>query len=142
MRKPVCTLCVICILALSSILVAQQSADNAKWSMNATIIEACSCPMFCPCYFDTKPAPPTMNHAAKDAHAAHGAGHEGHGGCMFNNAFKVNKGSYNGTSLDGAKFWVNGDLGDDFSKGQMDWAVLTFDPSVTKEQREGIKAIL
>ena len=34
------------------------------------------------------------------------------------------------------------DLGGDFSKGQMDWAVLTFDPSVTPDQREGIKAII
>src|SRR5215207_3626827 len=146
MRKNVWTLSVLAIVALvcvfSTRTPARQATDNAKWTFNATIIEACSCPMFCPCYFDTKPAPPTMNHAAKDGHAAHGAGHEGHGGCMFNNAFKVNKGSYNGTSLDGVKFWVNGDLGDDFSKGQMDWAVLTFEPSVTKEQREGITKIL
>ena len=148
MRKNVWTLSVLAIVALVSFFTTQTTArqaavtDSGKWAMNATIIEACSCPMFCPCYFDTKPAPPTMNHASKDAHAAHGAGHEGHGGCMFNNAFKVNKGTYNGVSLDGAKFWVNGDLGDDFSKGQMDWAVLTFDPSVTKEQREGITKIL
>jgi hypothetical protein len=44
--------------------------------------------------------------------------------------------------LDGAKFWVAGDLGAEFSDGEMDWAVLTFDPSVTKEQRDGIAAIL
>lgn len=122
----------------------QPIASNDKWSMNATIIEACSCPMFCQCYFDTKPAPPGTNHAAHgghdhSAHADHGGGG---GGCQFNNAFKVNSGEYNGTSLAGAKFWVNGDLGGDFSKGQMDWAVLTFDPSVTKAQREGITKIL
>jgi hypothetical protein len=40
------------------------------------------------------------------------------------------------------KFWIAGDLGGDFSKGQMEWAALTFDPEVTPEQREGIKAIL
>ena len=99
--------------------------------MNATIIEACSCPMFCQCYFDTKPA----------AHA----GHEGHGGghfCRANNAFKVNTGHFGETKFDGVKFWLGGDLGDDFSKGQMDWFTLTFDPSVTKEQREGIQKIL
>ena len=28
----------------------------AEWHMNATIIEACSCPMFCQCYFNAKPA--------------------------------------------------------------------------------------
>lgn len=112
------------------------AAKPATWTMNATIIEACSCPMFCQCYFNSKPA-------------AHGGGHgehAGHGGgehfCRFNNAFQVNKGVYGATKLDGAKFWVAGDLGGDFSKGQMDWAVLTFDPAVTPEQREGIKTIL
>src|SRR5262249_23556849 len=62
--------------------------------------------------------------------------------CRFNNAFRINKGSYKGTSLDGAKFWVGGDLGGDFSKGQMDWAVLTFDKATTQAQRDGIAAIV
>jgi len=81
------------------------SAESAApdWSMNASIIEACSCPMFCQCYFNTQPA-------AHNGHAGHSHG-EGGEHC-------------------------------DFSKGQMDWAALTFDPSVTPEQREGIKAIL
>jgi hypothetical protein len=103
----------------------------APWSMKATIIEACSCPMFCQCYFNTKPA-------------AHG-GHHGSAGehfCRFNNVFRVDKGRYGDTKLDGAKFWVAGDLGGDFSKGKMDWAVLHFDPSVTPQQREGIQTIL
>lgn len=117
----------------------QEAASKASpdWAMNATIIEACSCPMFCQCYFDTKPA------AHGDAHA----GHEGHGGggehyCKFNNALKVNKGHYGPTDLAGAKFWVSGDLGGDFSKGQMDWGVLTFDPATTHPQRMAIKEIL
>jgi hypothetical protein len=110
------------------------------WNMKATIIEACSCPMFCQCYFNEEPA----GEAKSDAHAGH-AGHEGHGGqhfCKFNNAYKVDRGFYGATNLEGAKFWVAGDLGGDFSKGQMEWAVLHFDPSVSKEQREGIKEIL
>jgi hypothetical protein len=138
MRQTLSVLSFVSVLAVMLVVrvTAQQqpSASDAKWSMNATIIEACSCPMFCQCYFDTKPARPV-------GHEGHGD-HDEHGGCLFNNAFKVNKGSYNGTSLDGAKFWVNGNLGHDFSKGQMDWAVLTFDPAVTKEQREGITKIL
>ena len=105
-----------------------------KWSMNATIIEACSCPMFCQCYFSSKPA----DHTGTGQHAGHCSGTF----CKFNNAFRVNKGSYGSTKLDGAKFWVAGDLGDEFSDGEMDWAVLTFDPSVTKEQREGITTAL
>jgi hypothetical protein len=115
-----------------------QKKEQKQWAMNATIIEACSCPMFCQCYFDTKPA----------AHGSHGDAHAGHamaGGehyCKFNNVFKVNAGSYGDAKLDGAKFWVGGDLGDDFSDGKMNWAALTFDPAVTPQQREGIKAIL
>jgi hypothetical protein len=122
-----------CVLGLNA-RSASQAQNKPQWAMNATIIEACSCPMFCQCYFDTKPA-------------AHG-GHEGHAGmagghfCRFNNVFKVNSGHFGETKLDGAKFWVAGDLGGDFSKGQMDWAALTFDPATTKEQREAIQKIL
>lgn len=119
----------------SSQMTSQTQSMEAKtaseWDFNATIIEACSCPMFCQCYFNSKPA---SHH-----------GHAGGGGehfCKFNNAFKVNKGQSGGVKLDGAKFWVAGDLGGDFSKGQMDWAVLTFDPSVSKEQRDAIGKIL
>jgi len=112
------------------------AAATPEWSMNASIIEACSCPMFCQCYFNTSPA----------GHSEHGGGHShGEGGehyCKFNNAYTVNHGNYGDTKLDGAKFWVAGDLGGDWSKGQTNWAVLTFDPSVTPAQREGIKAAL
>jgi hypothetical protein len=105
------------------------AADATDWAMNATIIEACSCPMFCQCYFDTKPAAHSAGHAHGDA---------GEHYCKFNNAYKVNSGHYGDVKLDGAKFWLAGDLGDDFSKGEMNWAVLTFDPSVKPEQRAGI----
>ena len=40
---------------------------SPDWSINATAIEACSCPMFCQCYFNLQPA----------AHHEHGAGGEG-----------------------------------------------------------------
>jgi hypothetical protein len=107
------------------------------WSFNATIIEACSCPMFCQCYFDHKPA----SHADHEGMAGMNHGGE-HAFCKFNNAYRVNKGSYGGVKLDGAKFWLAGDLGAEFADGEMDWAVLHFDPSVTPEQREGIKNAL
>ena len=77
---------------------AKQAKPSPTWVMNATIIEACSCPMFCQCYFNTKPA-----------------GHAGHGGpamaehfCRFNMGYKVNKGSYGDVKLDGAMFWIAG----------------------------------
>jgi len=102
---------------------------GSTWNMNASIIEACSCPAFCPCYFNSSPAGHT--HAGTMEHF-----------CRFNNAFKVNKGSYGATKLDGAKFWVSGDLGADFSKGMMDWAVVTFDRAMTKQQRDAVATIL
>lgn len=100
------------------------------WRMNATIIEACSCPMFCQCYFNTKPS------------AHHGSGHGEEHFCKFNNAFKVNAGKYGDTDLAGVKFWVAGDLGAEFSGGEMEWAILTFDPSVTEAQRKAVTQIL
>jgi hypothetical protein len=119
---------------LFSFVILAQSSSYAQedWAMNATIIEACSCPMFCQCYFNLEPA----------AHGGHGGHGEGEHFCRFNNAFQVNKGNYGNVKLDGIKFWVAGDLGGDFSMGQMDWAELTFDKSVTKEQRDAVAAIL
>lgn len=120
---------------------ARTADTKPQWAMNATIIEACSCPMFCQCYFAPKPA----------AHAVSTKGHEGHAHaetaesehfCRANNVFKVNKGVYDGTKLDGAKFWLAMDLGDDFSDGKMKWLAVTFDPAVNKAQREGIMTIL
>lgn len=109
-------------------------AKTPEWALNATVIEACSCPMFCQCYFQTRPA-------------AHGPGcagctKEGERYCRFNNAYKVNGGHYGAVKLDGVKFWLSGDLGGDFAKGEMDWCVATFDKSTTKEQRDGTCAIL
>jgi hypothetical protein len=110
-----------------------QAKPSPEWAMNATIIEACSCPMFCQCYFNTKPA-----------------GHAGHGGpagmaqhyCRFNMGYKVNKGSYGDVKLDGVMFWLAGDLGGDFSMGETEWVEVTFDPAVTKPQRDALATIL
>jgi len=109
-----------------------RAAAEPQWAMNATIIEACSCPMFCQCYFNHEPA-------AQGEHAAHGGGEHF---CRFNMGYRINEGSFGDTKLDGAKFWIAGDLGGDFSKGQMDWAVLFFDPSVTPAQRQAIQTIV
>lgn len=129
-----------CIVLLSVVALRAEAQvkeqSRPEWSVRATAIEACSCPMFCPCYFDTKPA----------SHAAHGAHGEGQGKqehfCRFNMAYKVDSGHYGDTKLDGAKFWISGDLGEGWGDGKADWAVLTFDPAVTPKQREGIKAAL
>jgi hypothetical protein len=134
MRSRISALPLFAILLICGAALIAADAPAAKppnWSMTATIIEACSCPMFCTCYFDNKPA-------AAMSHDGHGEEHF----CKFNNAFRVDKGNYGKVKLDGAKFWVAGDLGAEFGDGEMDWAVVTFDPSVTKEQREGIATVL
>src|SRR5467141_884783 len=72
-----------CVVFAGALMAAEKekaagAAGAAKpWAMNATIIEACSCPMFCQCYFATEPA----------SHAGHMEGHEGHAEtyCRFNN---------------------------------------------------------
>ena len=129
MRKLV-FLIMLCVLAFGA---GRSDARGTKaapdWSFNATIIEACSCPMFCQCYFATKPA-------------SHGHGSMAQHFCRFNMAYKVNRGSYGNVKLDGARLWIAGDLGGDFSMGQTEWAEATFDPAVTKEQREALAAIL
>ena len=131
-RRSMLLLVALGLLACGAVAAAADMKSQAapQWSMNATAIEACSCPMFCQCYFDTKPAGHTM------------AGMSEEHFCKFNMGYKVNKGMYGSTKLDGAKFWIAGDLGSDFTSGEMNWAVVTFDPSVTPAQREGIKAVL
>lgn len=106
-------------------------AAEPEWAANTTVIEACSCPMFCQCYFNTKPA----------AHAGHHGGASEHF-CRANLAHRINKGHYGPTKLDGVKFWVVDDLGGDFSQGQMDWAVIYFDRAMTPAQREAVTAIM
>lgn len=110
-------------------ITAGHTAPAADWAINATAIEACSCPHFCMCYFNSHPA------------AHHENGKSEHY-CRFNIAYKVNKGNYGGTDLTGAKLWLSGDLGGDFSAKQMDWVVVTFDKSVTPEQRQDLGEIL
>ena len=138
MRTQRVVICLAVALAAAFVINAEEPKAAPEWSMNATIIEACSCPMFCQCYFNSEPAGHTMT---MNMHMEHGMSSQAHF-CKFNNAFRVNHGMFGATSLDGAKFWVSGDLGGDFSKGQMDWAVLTFDTAVTPAQRDGIMTVL
>jgi hypothetical protein len=111
-------------------------AAPAEWAMNATIIEACSCPMFCPCYFHTQPA--AHEEEGHGSHGSHGKKHF----CRFNMAYQVNRGHAGDVKLDGARFWIAGDLGDDFGDGETEWASVHFDPKVTPEQRQAIATVL
>ncbi len=99
---------------------------SVDWAINATIIDGCSCRMLCPCIFGSPAA------VGSDATHEHG----GHTSCYFNAAFRVNKGHYGEVSLDGLEFWFAGD------KGDAKTVELTFEPSATKDQREGIREFL
>jgi hypothetical protein len=105
------------------------AAEEKSWHFNGTVIEACSCPMFCPCYFNTQPAL---------KHTEHGSEHF----CKFNMAYKVNEGHYGDTDLAGVKFWIAGDLGANWKEGNTEWAIVTFQPGTTDDQKAGVATAL
>jgi hypothetical protein len=111
---------------------AQDKSSKPDFDMTATYIEACSCDMFCPCYFNTR----STNHTAMAGHNM-----EEHF-CRANLVLKVDKGYYKGTKLDGAKVWLGNDLGSDWSTGKDSWMVMNFDPSVSKEQQAALADII
>ena len=119
----------VALLVLAAPLV--RAAEEADWHFNGTVIEACSCKMFCPCYFNTSPA-------AQDKHSEHGTTHF----CKFNMAYKVNKGHHGDTDLSGVKFWIAGDLGDSWEDGTTEWAIVTFAPGTTDAQKAGVATAL
>ena len=111
---------------------AQEKTSKPDFDMTASYIEACSCDMFCPCYFNDH----STNHMAMAEHHA-----EEHF-CRANLVLKVDKGSYKDVKLDGAKVWIATDLGSDWSTGKDSWLVVNFDPSVTKEQQAALADVL
>ncbi len=103
----------------------EKPATKPDFDMTASYIEACSCDMFCPCYFNM--------------HSTH---HGNEHYCRANLVLKVDKGYYKTTKLDGAKVWIAADLGSDWSTGKDSWVVLNYDPSVTPAQKAALKDII
>ena len=123
------------VLAVGLLFLNSAAQDKAKpdFDMTASYIEACSCDMFCPCYFNTH----STNHMGMSDHNM-----EEHV-CRANLVLKVGKASYyKDVKLDGAKVWLAADLGSDWSTGKDSWLVVNFDPSVTKEQQAALADIL
>ena len=109
------------VVAFAQMSGKSKAAGKPGWSIDAKIIEACSCKLMCPCYFNDAP----------DKHY-----------CQFNNVYNVLSGHYGATNLTGAKFWVSGDLGENFGDGTAEWMAVTFDPSTTQAQMDAIPKIL
>ena len=123
-------LCLVAATAAISFGRPQEKKDaKPDFDMTATYIEACSCDMFCPCYFN----PHSTVH--------HGEHMEEHY-CRANLVLKVDKGHYKNTKLDGAKVWIATDLGSEWSTGKDSWAVVNFDPSVTADQKAALGDII
>ena len=125
------------LLALAASLVyftsaAQEKSSKPDFDMTASYIEACSCDMFCPCYYNDH----STNHMAMGEH------HMEEHFCRANLVLKVDKGYYKDTKLDGAKVWIATDLGSEWSTGKDSWLVVNFDPSVSKEQQAALADIL
>ena len=119
------------ILLLSGIT-ASSSVPGNDFAITSTYIEACSCDMFCPCYFNTH----STNHMGMGEHHA-----EEHF-CRGNLVFKVDQGHYKDVKLDGAKVWLSLNLGSDWSTGADSWMVVTYDPSVTPAQKAALEDIV
>jgi hypothetical protein len=93
-----------------------------SWRMKADYVEACSCHLFCPCYFNK---------------------HAEHPSCEFNMAVTVREGHSGPTSLAGAKYWLTGDLGDKWgTEKKAPWVIVTFDPYTTKAQRDALAPMI
>ena len=113
--------------------VGRSTSASGDWALNMDVLESCSCPVFCQCFFTGKPpASMSMDHEQM------GAEHV----CRFNQAYRVNRGHLRGIALDGLRFWFAGDAGDDFDKPKLEWAVFTFDPAASQKQREALLSVL
>ena len=106
---------------------AASSGSKPDFNITASYIEACSCDMFCPCYFNP--------------HSTH-KGADGNYFCEANLVMKVDKGYYKNVKLDGVKVWIATDLGHEWAEGKLSWLGLTFDSSVTEAQRNAMVDIL
>ena len=107
-------------LALAVSLAA--ASGGPSWRMKADYVEACSCHVFCQCYFNK---------------------HAEHPMCEFNMAVTVREGHSGNVDLANAKYWLTGDIGDKWAtekKGS--WVTVSFDPKTTQAQRDALAPII
>jgi len=109
------------VLVLMAVSALNAKPDPKTWSVKADYIEACSCHLFCPCYFNTGP--------------------EGGQRCEFDMAVKIADGHVGGVDVTGMKYWLSGDLGGDWVNG-MKGVVVTVEPKSTKPQRDALVFLL
>jgi len=116
---------VVLVLALAVSLAA--APGEPLWRMKADYVEACSCHLFCQCYFSDR----------------HGHKHAEHPSCEFNMAVTVRQGHSGNTDLANTKYWLTGDLGDNWgTEKKAKWVTVSFDPMTTQAQRDALAPII
>lgn len=116
--------------------VRTESGRSPAWALDVSVMESCSCRVFCQCFFTGVP----LSTEEREAHAEHGssAAHA----CQFNQAYRVNSGHYDDVRLDGARFWYAGNAGPDLREKVWEWSVLTFDSALSPAQRDALLTML
>ena len=110
------------ILAIAVGLAVATVPAGPSWRMKADYVEACSCHLFCPCYFNK---------------------HAEHPMCEFNMAVTVREGHSGNVDLANTKYWLTGDLGDKWgTEKKASWVTVSFDPKTTQAQRDALAPII
>lgn len=112
------------LIGLVSVLTVSLAAapGESSWRIKADYVEACSCHLFCPCYFNK---------------------HAEHAKCEFNMAVAVREGHSGNVDLANTKYWLTGDIGDKWgTEKKGSWVVVSFDPSTSKAQRDALAPII
>ena len=111
---------VVLVLALAVSLAA--ASGEPSWRMKADYVEACSCHLFCPCYFNK---------------------HAEHPMCEFNMAVIVREGYSGNVDLANTKYWLTGDIGDKWgTEKKATWVTVSFDSKTTQAQRDALAPII
>ncbi len=102
--------------------VSLAAAPGESWRMKADYVEACSCHLFCQCYFNKQAEHPM---------------------CEFNMAVTVREGHSGSVNLANAKYWLTGDLGEKWgTEKKGSWVTVSFDPKTTQAQRDALAPII
>ena len=91
------------------------------WEISGQYMETCNCDFVCPC-------PLT------------GLAETTHGTCIFAMAFRVDKGQFDGVSMDGTKFIVVGRTPESMGAGNWEVGVIV-DQAASSEQKQAVGAI-
>jgi len=95
---------------------------SMAWQISGEYFETCSCDYLCPCVTSNLTARPT------------------HGSCTFAFVHHIDRGQFDGVSLDGLNFAVIGRTPEEMAKGNWTVGVITDDRS-SAEQQQAILAI-